>query len=107
MRRHFIQRYTSSSFLTSHTHSHKSTSLLHAVDLPFALHVLYMLCWLHKYQHSNVSTKVSERNFNNVPTIKSLLLGRSKCTNSKKVCPLYRELYLKKHHIKFMKYVKP
>lgn len=62
-----------------------------------ALGSVLLLClshWLHLSSPISImiiSTVVYERNFNNVPTIKSLPLRRSKCTNSKKVYPLSRE----------------
>lgn len=82
------------------------------------VHVFVPRCRLafhvgHTFQLLNISTIVFKRNFNNVPTITSLLLRRSKCTNSKKkVYPHYRESLKKKkkkkyHVMKFMKYVKP
>lgn len=64
-----------------------------AISSSFLTSLFHFVGCTHYKLPLGVSTIVFERNFNNVPTIKSLLLRRSKRTNSKKVYPLYRELY--------------
>lgn len=63
----------------------------HTVSPMLLIHIHFLVA-SKNHINSDISTLVSERNLNNVPTIKSLLLERSKCTDSKKVYPLYREL---------------